>query len=235
MTLLTIVQNVADEVGVNSPSSVINTTVATDQQLLRFANASGLRLLRRYAFERITQEFTHTTTAAEDQGALTTIIGSDFDRLVPTTLYNRSQSRRIKGPYTPQEWQRDKGTVSSSIQEYYRLRGGNLLISPAPAAGETIAGEYVSKNWILDSDGTTTKAVFTADSDTSLIDEDLIVLDVKWRYLKSKSLDYSEEKLEFESEFANRRGEDKGGRIIDLATEGVDQAVINTPEGGFGQ
>lgn len=237
MSLLTIIQNVSDELNLPQPSSIINNPNKTVRQMLSMANASGKRMFKRYAFTRLIKEFTYTTLAAEDQGAIqgTIITDSDWERFLPITLFNRSQTRRLKGPYTPQEWQRDKGTVSSTIQEYYRIRGGNLLIIPAPAAGETIAGEYLSKNWILDNDGTTTKAAFSEDADTSLIDEDLIELDVKWRWLSAHKFDYGEEKLEFEQEFANRTGQDRGGRIIDLAHPLIDDTRINTPESGFGQ
>ena len=103
------------------------------------------------------------------------------------SIWNRSKTRKLIGPYTPQEWQRDKGSVTTTIWDAFRLRGGNVLIIPTPAAGETLAGEYISENWAVDTLGTTTKSKFTVDTDTLRFDEDLLVLDIKWRWLRAHS------------------------------------------------
>lgn len=238
MTLLTIIQDVTDELSLPRPSSIINNTNTTTRQLLSIANGSGKRMMKRYDFQELLTEFTHTTLAAEDQGAILTVVGNDYDRLSSLTLWNRDKTRPLLGPYTAQEWQRDKGSITTTIFEAFRLRGGRFLIIPAPAAGEIVAGEFISENWILDVDGTTRKAKFAKDNDTPLIEEDLFVLDIKWRWLRSHGFDYAEEKTEFEIEFSDVTGADKSSRIIDLAT--VTQGVFrpdrfNTPDGGFGQ
>lgn len=236
MTLLNIVNESAVELGLPEQNFIINNKNKIARQMLRLANASGLRLMKRYDWQSLTKEYIHQTIDNENQGSIQGGIVKDGDwhRFIPHSHYNRSTRRRVRGPYTSQEWQRDKGTVSSTVQEYFRLRGGELLMIPAPGKDQIIAGEYISLNWVSGSDGITKKS-FERDDDISLIEEDLIILDVKWRWRKAHGFDYAEEKQEFEIEVINRRGEDKGSRIIQLDHPDLDQVRVSTPEGGFGQ
>jgi len=237
MTLLTIVQDAMSELNLPFPSSIINNSNTTVRQFKALSNASGKRMMKRYDFEELIREFTFTTVAAESQGDIDTIIGSDYDRLESLTLWNRDKTRQLRGPFTPQDWQRDKGSVSTTVFDAFRFRGGKVLFTPTPAAGETVAGEYVSNEWVLATDGTTTKPKFTVDSDTSRIDEDLMTLDIKWRWLRAHGFEYAEEKVEFETRFSEETGADKSSRVIDLrSTTGmIDANRVNTPDGGFGQ
>lgn len=237
MTILTVIQNVSDELNLPFPSSVINNTNKTVRQLLSFANASGKRMSRRYDFEILIKEFTYTTVANENQGSLATVFGSDYLRLEGNSIWNRSTTRKVLGPYSPQEWQREKGNITTSIWDAFMLRGGDVFITPTPAAGEILAGEYVSKEWVLGADEVTTREVFLTDTDCSLIDEDLLTLDVKWRWLRAHGFSYSEEKLEFENEFSQMTGADKSSRVISLNNVNFGSTLdsFNTPDGGFGQ
>lgn len=234
MSLLTIVQNVAGELSLPEPDSVVNNTNTIVKQLLKLANASGRRLFKRHDWQQLKKEYNFTTTAQANQGFTKSIIGPDFDRLVPETMYNRSQDRRVLGPYTPAEWQRDKGTVTSTVIDTFRLWQRNIYFIPDPAAGESIYGEYISNEWVVASDGVTTRTKFENDGDESLIDEDLLVLDVKWRWLNSHGFDYAEAKQEFETEFFERAGRDREARVLTLHTPIIDEIRVNTPEGGFG-
>lgn len=236
MTLLTIIQGVTDELNLPRPSSVINNTNTTVRQLLSLANGSGKRMMKRYDFEELIKEFTHTTVATESQGTIATVVGDDYDRMESNSLWNRSKTRKVLGPYTPQEWQRDKGHVTSTIYDAFRLRGGNVLFTPTPTAGETIAGEYVSNEWVENAAQDNTFELFQADTDTSLISEDLLLLDVKWRWLRAHGFSYAEEKVEFERTLSDETGSDKGSRIIDLGTVNgrLNFTRANTPDGGFG-
>ena len=204
MTLLTIVQEVANSVGLTEPSSVINNSNPQAEQLLSLASREGKSLVQAYDWEALTNEATHTTVATESQGALTTI-ASDFDRFINDTIWNRTDTFRVGGPSTPQRWQRKVSSVTTSIFDTFRVRGGNLLLNPVPAAGETIAFEYISKNWI-----TGDKETFTADSDTILLDEELVTLGIIWRFRAANRLSYDEEKAQYLEYLEKRKASDGG-------------------------
>jgi hypothetical protein len=108
-----------------------------------------------------------------------TAIATDFGRFSNNTLWNRTTDRKYYGPITGSQWQQIKAVVSGGITNYFRIRGGKLLMSPTPTAGESVKFEYVSKNWVDTSGGSTANAdKFTADSQTTVLEEELIVLGV---------------------------------------------------------
>lgn len=217
MSLISIVQAVMQRTLGYEPSSVINNTDQIVTQLHGYVNEAGKDLVIRHDWERLKSEFTHTTTAAEDQGNVTTVIGADFAYIVNDTFWNRSTDRRITGPLTPQDWQREKASSIVTVDPRYRIRGGKLLIAPTPSAGDTIAGEFVSKNWVSNAAGDTFSDSMTADTDLSLIDEELVTLSAHWRILQAKSLDYSEPFRKYELRLATYTGRDGGKGALSMS------------------
>lgn len=185
MTLLSICTDVAEEVGVPAPTSIVGNSGVTEGKLLRHANAVGTRLMRKVCWQALRKEQTFTSLGQEAQ---TSIIPSDFDHFVPETFWDRDNSRLLTGPIDAVEWQ---GLKANSYAESYLTRfihrGDDVLIIPVPDAGNTFAFEYVNKNWALSS-GSTPQAKFLADTDTSVIDAELLTLGVIYRYLDSEGL-----------------------------------------------
>jgi hypothetical protein len=171
MTLLAICQAVADEVRtLTRPATVAGNTDPDAVALLRYANRIGTRLMKAYAWQALRKEITFAALAAEEQAALP----ADFDRIVPETLWDRTNYALISGPASAVQWQSLKAdSYSDTTRPYYAYRGGKLLILPVPAAGVSIGGEYVSQNWCTDS----------ADDDLSLLEDDLMAAGIKYAYL----------------------------------------------------
>lgn len=184
MSLLTLVSNVAVKVGINVPSFVIGNTNTEVIELLAFAQEEGKELLRRFYWQELRKEKTFTTAATEEQEALP----SDFDRFVNDTFWNRTRKHPLYGPLNPQQWQYNKSWVSSPITDSFTFRANKILINPVPTAGETIAYEYISKNFCQSSGGTGQSA-WAADTDTCILDERLMELGMIVRFKLSKGLD----------------------------------------------
>lgn len=211
MSLLTMVQNATDALGIPRPSAVVGSSDQQIKQILSIANIAGKSLARKYRWSGLVKEFTHTTTAAEDQGAVTSVIGSDFDYLISSTVYNRSLQDFIGGPLSPRQWQMLKSSAVTGPYPDFRIRGGKFLMIPTPQASKTLAGEYYSKNWCQSSSGTG-QAAWAADADTGVLSEDLMELGLVWRWLRAKGFDYSEEFRTYEAEVNQAYGRDGGGR-----------------------
>ena len=77
-----------------------------------------------------------------------TTIASDFQRFLNNTMWNRTTDRKFYGPITDVEWQRIKATVSEGVTNYFRIRGGLLIVHPNPTASQSVFFEYISKNWV---------------------------------------------------------------------------------------
>lgn len=233
MSLLTIIRNATDGLtGVTRPVSVLASTDENVRLLLRLANMEGQDLAQRYAWERLNREASHTTAAAQDQGAVTAVAGDDFDWIVPDTMWNTTLQRAVPGPLGPQERRRLLARTQAGPYSAWWLSGGRLQFYPAPAAGQTVTFEWQSKNWCEATDGTGLSA-WTSDNDVARLDEELITLGVIWRFLKNKGLDYSEEFRAYEMRLANRVGRDGGRRALHMGGGGAAFGAPYVPEGGW--
>lgn len=216
MSLLTIIQYVCGRVGVPVPATVYGTTDTQVLQLLRLLEEEGNDLARRGDWEGITFEATHTTIAAEDQGAITSIATNGYRIIKNDTFWDRTNKLPILGPLSNEEWQTLKGVGTTGPRYHFRLRGGKVLINPVPTAGYTWAFEYLSKNWILGADGTTYKQYFTLDTDTILLPEDLALMGLRWRWKKEKGFDYAEDFRTYETQVKDALSRDGGKRTLSM-------------------
>lgn len=198
MSLLTIVQRFCKRTGIASPNTVYGSTNEQIVQIMGLLEEEGAELSGRGAWQQLVQEATHTTLAAENQGAIETIASGNFRYIVNKTAWDRSANLPLMVIDGPQ-WQAIKGFSSTGPQYSIRIRGGNLLANPAPAAGSTWAFEYISWNWILDNDGSTRKQYFTEDTDTVLLPEPIVMMGLRWRWKKEKGFDYQEDFISYES------------------------------------
>lgn len=192
LTLKQMVQDVAGRMGLPEPDSVISNTELTAVRILRLMQQSGMELLRRHEWQAVRKEETFTTVAAEAQ--TDTPLAADFDRFVNGSLFNRTKKREIDGPLTSREYQRLKALTAQPVLDAIYVRGGTLYYYPAPAAGNTVAFEYVSTYWIATASGSAGTLVrFAADTNTILLDEEMLIQDTLWRYRKSTGQNYAED------------------------------------------
>lgn len=185
MTLLTACKAAADEIGVPRPTTVIGGTGTTEQKLLRYANKAGDRIMRAYPWQQLVSERTFTSVASETQ---TSIIPSDLDRIVPETFWDRTNRILISGPVSAVQWQGLKAYgYNDTSRPKFRYRGDAILISPTPGAGNSYAFEYVSKNW-CESSGGTAQSAFAADTDVTVINEELLIAAIVYEYSDAEGL-----------------------------------------------
>lgn len=230
MTLLSIVQDVASEVGLPEPTAVIGNTDQAVKTILRMVNKEGKILARRHSWHAITKEKTHTSLAQESQ---TGMYADDLDRFINESMFNRTRKRRVAGPLSSQEWQVQKSIVASVLTDAFRVRAGAILLTPVPSAGDTYAYEYVSKYWCTTTGGTTpTKERFTVDTDIALLDEELITLGVIWRFLKAKGFDYGESFMDYEGQVEQAIFRDGSKRTINMAHENLNDPRPPTVQEG---
>lgn len=231
MTLLSIVDTVCAELSLVQPAMVVGSTDRQVQQLYGLANRAGFMLARAYAWEALREELVFETVAAAAQAGL---IPADLDRWVTNSFFNRSTRRPITGPITPRQWQWIQAQpVFSTVYLAFAERSGQFLIAPTPAANQTIAAEYISKNWAKSNAGVP-QSIFLADTDTTFLDEQLVTLGLKWRWLRAKGLDYAEEFTDYEREVETAMGRDGGSTALSMSPQPVDADRVNVPDGGFG-
>lgn len=232
MSLLTIVQDAADLVGIARPSAVAGGTDTTVRRLYALAKVEGISLMQRHQWSALITEASLTTLAAEDQGAIETI-APGFSWWVGDTIWNRTKTLPIQGPLSPSDWQERKAQSFSGPYSQFRIKNGHLHMQPAPTAGQSIKFEYGSRYWCQSSGGTG-KETWSADTDTGVLSEHLMALGLRWRFLQMRGLDYGEAFRSYEMEVGNAIGRDGAKRTLSLDEGCSDHARgIMVPDGNW--
>jgi hypothetical protein len=212
MSLLSICQDAAKEIGFPAPASVIGASDANTQQLLRLANKEG-NILSRKPWEALVSEHTFLLATGDQDYALP----ADFRRIIPTTTWNRDNKRIVINPVTSQEWQFLKGwTTINGLNLRARIRNGEMEFEQtidAAENGKTIAFEYISTYW-AESSGGTDQTSFLVDTDVSKIDEEIMTQGVVWRFKKAKGLDWQSDYAEYKQVLDSHFAGDGGARRI---------------------
>lgn len=223
MSLLSIVQDCCEELGIQSPSSVVGNTDRQVIQILQIANREGRDLLARYPWTAAIREATFTQAAASLQGTMTSL-AAGFDYIMNDTMWNRTTSLPIMGPVASRDWQTLQAFPVTGPYQQFRIRDGKLYFDPVGAnATDTIAFEYKSK-YFCESSGGTDQTEWSADADIGLLDEELMKLGIVWRWLKRKGLDYAEDFATYERRVLDAMARDGGKRTLYTDSTKTDRA-----------
>lgn len=229
MTFLEIIQATFRRVNITAPSSAIGSTDENVIRMIELANEEGEHLSSRHPWQNLIREATHTTLADESQGLITTICGTDFEYIRNDTFWNRTQDRRWF-PVDDVQWQRMKASSITGPSYYFRIRGNYLRVIPTPTAGETLAFEWMTKNW-CESSGGTGQSEWTADTDVSRMPDKLIVAGLKWRWKAANGLEYAEDFSAYEALVSDAMARDGAKRHLNMGS-GM-QITSNFPEGNW--
>ena len=152
---------------------------------------------------------------------------TDFDRMISDTNWDRTNHWRNLGTKTSQEWQwLQGGIISVGPRERYRIYNNRLRIFQALTSIYTFAFEYVSNYWVMSSGATAgDKGAFTADSDTTIFPDDLMLAGLKFYFLKAKKLDYAVELGEFMRALSYTKAQDVPVPAQSLAPIGMNPLV----------
>ena len=234
MSLLTMIGQVANTMGQPAPAVVATSTDAMVLEWLAMANISGRALVIAYPWQELVNEVTFTSASAYDQGTINghLVTAGDFDRMIDGTLWNRTGIMKATGPINESEWQQDMAFSAAAPYPKYKINKAKLFIGPSiPNDTDTWAFSYISQNFCQSASGDG-QSSWLADSDTGILSESLMKLDIIWRWKASKSLEYADDLANFEDEFANRTGQTTGGRSLYLGGANV-IFPINVPEGNW--
>lgn len=236
MTLLAIVQNACDQIGVRKPSAVVGSSDETAIRALALANIGGKLLARWGAWTVLQKEHTFSTVASTASYAPP----SDFDRMMSETAWDRTNFWAMRGPLSPQLWQQFKsGLVANvGIVSRFRIKASSnarlFFIDPTPTSVLSLVFEYVSNAWCQSSGGTA-RTAWAADTDTGILDEALLELDLRWRLTKAFGMDWQADYAEFKAETDTAFARDDGLPVLDLVRPHGDPLLAaNVPDTGYG-
>jgi hypothetical protein len=186
MSLLTICEGLAENVGIASPDVVISSPLRAWAEAVSQSQYAAEELARRVDWGDLTEIVTLTGDGTNKQHDL----GAGFSRLAKGIAMTGAGG--IIRPLTRAEWA--TLTPVEGIPRYFLLEGQNVTLWPYLATGQVATATTQSKNWCSAGGD-----AWVSDGDTSLIDEGLLLkgLIVRWR--RQKGMDYADYEAEFEA------------------------------------
>jgi hypothetical protein len=214
MTLLTVVQDVCEVVGVVQPTSVFSSIGGnrTMQEMLALAN----EMAQRIAYDsRDWQMFKLTQTMAGDGVTAAFPLPANYKRMLLTSNIWRSNTPLTPMRFVPDtdEWIRRRLQNWIDSRGEWTLLGGQVNIVPVMGTGITAMYGYLHKNCITLAGGGL-GATFIADGDSTVLDERLLKLGMIWQWKANKGSPYNEDMATFEDAMAMTMGHDSPAPII---------------------
>lgn len=161
---------------------------------------------------------------------------SDFDRITDRTEYDKSKRWAMLGPETAQEWQFLKSSyISTGPRIRYRIMGGMFNIWPMVSTAEYLGFEYVSNAWVTSSTGLP-KSDFSADEDTCIFPDRLMVIGLKKKYFEVKGFNAQVFEAEFQRQISIAKAADQGSATLSFAPR-ISTVLVgydNIPDSGYG-
>jgi hypothetical protein len=296
-TMLELVQQTTNELGVATPSSVAGNTNQDVIQILALMNANGYEFLRRHAWRELTKQHAfyteyitttgtwttaaRTITMASTTGLDTTYqvqgtginqntyivsvdsatqvtvnqdfsasatgatayfqkikysLPSDYESLVPRTMWDKSKHWEMLGPEDAQQWEwLLSGYISTGPRIRWRLLGEYFQIWPGMSTAEYLGFEYRSKGWAESSTGTV-KNSFTVDTDTCIYPDRLMVNATKLKYFEAKGFDTTAMMRNYLTEMEAAKALDMSSANLSLAPRPGTVLIgyDNIPDSGYG-
>jgi len=142
---------------------------------------------------------------------------TDFDRVMDRTQWDKTQHWEMLGPRTSQEWQWLKsGYIATGPRVNWRFLGGYFEIWPALVTNEYLGFEYMSNAWAYSTAGVA-KGSFTADTDTCIFPDRLMVLGLMKKYFEVKGFDASAYTRDYMAQLDIAKANDAGSKTLSMA------------------
>lgn len=161
---------------------------------------------------------------------------SDYVSTVNRTHWDKSKRWEMLGPESAQQWEwLLSGYISTGPRIRWRLLGKYFQIWPGMNAGELLGFEYRSNGWAESAVGVT-KTSFTADSDTCVYPDRVMVLGTKLKYFEAKGFDTTALYRDYLAELETAIGQDTAAANLSFAPRPGTVLIgyDNIPDSGYG-
>jgi len=196
MTILSIVQEAVERIGLSAPPTLIGSTNKTSIQCRALLRQEIKALSKKIAWQALQEEVSFMTIAVENQGVITTLF-PNLDYIIDDTIYNRTTRIPLYGPMSPQVQAINKAWINTNPWGQYFIEDNELHIYPVPPSGQNVFAKYVTN--FVGTNGSNRITAFTADTDFPILDEEVITLGVMWRFKHQNGFEYMEDFNAYES------------------------------------
>ena len=161
---------------------------------------------------------------------------SDFETITDNTQWDKSKHWQMLGAEDAQQWQWLKsGYISTGPRIRWRILDGKFQTWPPLNTSEYLGFEYRSNGWAISAAGAA-QQYFTADTDTTLFDDRLMVLYTKLKYFQVKSFDTTALTQDYMRYLSIIKANDKGSPNLSFAPFPARVLIgyANIPDTGYG-
>lgn len=160
----------------------------------------------------------------------------DFETITNRTQWDKTKHWEALGPEDAQQWQWLKsGYISTGPRIRWRILDNQFQIWPPMNTQEYLGWEYKSKGYVRSATGEV-KNSFTADTDTTVLDDRVIVLLTKMKYWGIKGFDTTVVSQDYQRVLSIAKAQDKGAPNLSFAPYPSKVLIgwANIPDTGYG-
>lgn len=219
--------NVGNVTGLNSNYSVVGTNVPQDTYVESVAG-STVTVSQLSSATSIGGTVTFSQTKYD--------LPPDFETITDNTHWDKTKHWQMLGPEDAQQWQWLKsGYISTGPRIRWRILGNKFQIWPPYNTQEYLGFEYRSKGWARSSTDQV-KNSFTADTDTTIFDDTVMVLGTKLKYFQIKGFDTTSLQQDYFRYLNVAKANDKGSANLSFAPYPTKVLIgyANIPDTGYG-
>jgi hypothetical protein len=223
-----LLNNIPSTTGLDSNYSIVGTSVPQDTYVENVIDANSLTTSQLSSATSIGGSVTFSRTIYP--------LPADYETITDNTHWDKTKHWQMLGPVDAQQWQWLKsGYISTGPRVRWRILGNKFQIWPPYNTQEYLGFEYRSKGYVR-SVTDQIKNSFTADDDTTVLDDTIMVLATKLKYFQIKSFDTTALQQDYNRYLNVAKSNDKGSATLSFAP--APSAVLigwaNIPDTGYG-
>jgi hypothetical protein len=220
--------NIPSTAGLNKNYSIVGTAIPQDTYVEEVTGLNTLTTSQLASATSIGQTVTFSQTIYP--------LPPDYETITDNTHWDKTKHWQMLGPVDAQQWQWLKsGYISTGPRVRWRILGNQFEIWPPYNTLEYLGFEYRSKGWARSATNQV-KNSFTADTDTTVLDDAIIALLTKLKYFQIKSFDTTALMQDYVRYLNVAKANDKGSATLSFAPQ--PSAVLigwaNIPDTGYG-
>jgi len=215
-------------VGLDSNYSIVGTSIPQDTYVNTVTSATSLTTTQQASADSVGGTVTFSRTIYP--------LPPDYETITDNTHWDKTKHWQMLGPVDAQQWQWLKsGYISTGPRVRWRILGNKFQIWPPYNTQEYLGFEYRSKGFVRSATDEV-KNSFTADTDTTVFDDRLLVLYTKLKYFQIKNFDTTALYQDYMRYLSIVKANDKGSATLSFAPQ--PSAVLigwaNIPDTGYG-
>jgi hypothetical protein len=223
-----LLDNIPSTTGLDNTYSIVGTSIPQDTYVDEVLTSTSLNTSQLASATSVGGSVTFSKTIYD--------LPPDYETITDNTHWDKTKHWQMLGPVDAQQWQWLKsGYISTGPRVRWRILGNTFQIWPPYNTQEYLGFEYRSRGWAR-SAANVVKNSFTVDTDTTVLDNTVMVLLTKLKYFQIKSFDTTALQQDYNRYLSVAKANDKGSATLSFAP--APSAVLigwaNIPDTGYG-